>query len=146
MFKRIFTLSVLALALPLLPGCASSPQVEESIQVVWGEQWNFDSYRVTEGQGQVFSGAGKTYAILPGGLAAKQLLATGDPRWVQQGAVIHIDGQPEKLHVQADGGVALKAERVATSLPAPAAGPSPTVTTAPLDATPAAHNPRIVRK
>lgn len=145
MFKRTLAFSLLALALPLLPGCASSPQVEESIQVVWGEQWNFDAYRVTEGQGQVFSGAGKTYAILPGGLAAKQLLATGEPRWVQQGAVIHIDGQPQKLHVQADGGVALKAELI-VPLSAPAAGPAPTVATAPLNAPPPAHNPVIVRK
>lgn len=140
MFKRLIPLSLLALLATPLVGCNSSPQIEESARIVWDEQWNFDAYRITEGRGEVFEGAGKSYVILPGGIPAKQLSATGNPRWEQKGAVITIEGQPQAIHIQAEGGMSLKAERLETASlmgkqPAPAAGqPQGAVTTALADA------------
>ncbi|OGT89799.1 MAG: hypothetical protein A2286_03975 [Gammaproteobacteria bacterium RIFOXYA12_FULL_61_12] len=129
MIKLLSIGAALASAL-LVTGCASSPQAspdtEEIVKIVWDEQWDFDAYRITEGQGQAFSGAGKSYVILPGGIKARQVAATGDPAWNQQGAVIHIDGQPQKIRVQSEGGSTLGVELIDVSPQSapPAAGPA----------------------
>lgn len=131
-----------ALAAGLVSGCATTEhQAEQAAQVITSEQWDFYAYRVVEGQGQVFSGTGKSYVILPGGVNAKAVKAPGNPLWSQEGAVVAIAGQPPRIEVIGDGAIRVIAELVsqqgeARSLPdgTPASHGTQPAITAPLNA------------
>lgn len=60
--------------------------------------WNFDAYQLN-GPGQVFTDAGKTHVLMPGGGKAVQVNASGNPKWTQAGAVIEIEGRPERIEI-----------------------------------------------
>ena len=90
-----------------LPGQKSSVQ---------DSQWSFyGDYEITKGKGTVFTGAKKSYVIMPGGIRA-QTVNTNDGQeqeWVQKGAVIHVDGHPDVIKVVAVDGTELTAKRPA---------------------------------
>lgn len=131
MIHRILLGSAILATGLALSGCATtSPQLEQSAQQVIAEQWDFDAYRIVEGQGQIFAGAGKSFVILPGGAPAKTVEASGAPHWGQQGAVVIIDGQPDRIAVAGDRGIRLTAELVSPRLdtPSPPAAGAPSGT------------------
>ena len=129
----------------LLSGCSKLPTKNGSVDA--DNAWRFNTYRITEGQGQIFTDRNNSYAILRNGAKATQVQAPdGDqiPRWSQRGAIIRIEGCLNKVLVISDKGERLAAE--ATSHcppPLSESKPKPINKSTTVQATPLAGDPAL---